>query len=63
MVIFIQIVFQSPIKFLSKESEEEENRGRERLSFSGEKGLGRQKREEREYGLVLRVELEEFFRL
>ena len=33
------------------------------MSFSGDKGLGRQKREEREYGLVLRVEHEEFFRL
>ena len=33
------------------------------MSFSGDKGLGRQKREEREYGFVLRVKLEEFFRL
>ena len=63
MVMFIQIVFQSPIRVSSKESEEEENRGRKRLSFSGDKGLGRQRREERVYGLVLRVEFEEFFRL
>ena len=63
MVMFIQIVFQSPIKFSLKESEEEENREKERLSLSGDKGVGRQEREGGEYWLVLRVEHEEFFRL